>query len=289
MVGKVGLPAFQMTHTVVMYHASYTDGFGAAWAAWHRLRDQGEYLPMNYGDDVPDLGPSSHVYLLDFSLSRERMLQLHDRHGAANVTLLDHHQTAAENLNGVPNCHIDQSKSGAVLAWEHFCPNETVPNILLYVQDRDLWRWELPDSRAVSAYLNSYKFDFARWNRLARDLETDKQSVVRAGEAILRNEQEIVTRVCQRSMMGTISDCWIPIVNSAVLQSELGERMLTDHPEAPFAASYFDVSATRRVWSLRGRAGGQDVSEVASFFGGGGHRTSAGFTQEIAPVWDTLV
>ena len=44
----------------------------------------------------------------------------------------------------------------------------------------------------------------------------------------------------------------------------------------PFAACYYET-AKGRVYSLRSREGGVDVSVIASLFGGGGHKNAAGF------------
>ena len=35
---------------LVIYHASCADGFGAAFAAWLKLGDDAEYVPMQYLD-----------------------------------------------------------------------------------------------------------------------------------------------------------------------------------------------------------------------------------------------
>ncbi len=44
----------------------------------------------------------------------------------------------------------------------------------------------------------------------------------------------------------------------------------------PYAACYFD-DGDYRVFSLRSRADGVDVSQIATSFGGGGHKHAAGF------------
>jgi nanoRNase/pAp phosphatase (c-di-AMP/oligoRNAs hydrolase) len=44
----------------------------------------------------------------------------------------------------------------------------------------------------------------------------------------------------------------------------------------PFAGTYYDT-ALHRVFSLRSRESGIDVSEIAVRFGGGGHKHAAGF------------
>lgn len=37
---------------LVCFHADCTDGFGAAFAAWLKLGDDAEYLPMAYNAEV---------------------------------------------------------------------------------------------------------------------------------------------------------------------------------------------------------------------------------------------
>ena len=273
----------QREKTAVIYHVSCPDGFGAAWAAHRVLGERAQYLPMNHGDPIPQMDDDARVYILDFSFDRERMGELHRRHGQDNVILLDHHVTAEQELAELPNCHIDLSKSGAVLSWEHFHTGLAVPTLLLYVQDKDLWTWGLPDSRAVSAYLSSREMDFATWDNIARDFETVEGQLraVEAGKAILLSKQQDVRQIAQSAHFGQVGEHLIPVVNSPIMQSEIGEYLVNTHPESPFAAIYFDVSPTVRKWSLRSRGNGFDVSRLAKQFGGGGHPAAAGFTQSI--------
>ena len=44
----------------------------------------------------------------------------------------------------------------------------------------------------------------------------------------------------------------------------------------PFAACYWDTP-TGRVFSLRSTTEGSDVAKIAATYGGGGHRSAAGF------------
>ena len=47
--------------------------------------------------------------------------------------------------------------SGAYLAYEHYYPHEVkagrVPALISYIEDRDIWRWALPDSKLINAGL----------------------------------------------------------------------------------------------------------------------------------------
>ena len=56
---------------------------------------------------------------------------------------------------------------------------------------------------------------------------------------------------------------------------------LKRHPDAPFAAMYFDRGDSVRQWSLRSRAD-FDVSKIARAFQNGGHRQAAGFETKLS-------
>ena len=266
--------------TVVVYHKDCPDGFGAAWAAHKRLPDA-EYIPMAYHEPLPDLLHAGRMFILDFSFDRDEMARLSDLLGPENVELLDHHATAEEELSGLPNCHVDLTCSGAMLAWRRFFPEQAAPALIEYVQDRDLWKWELPDSRAVSAYIGSWFDDrtFARWDVLDSEISSDYDRVVSEGYAILRASRQLVEQACDSAHIVSIDGHDVPAVNSAVLQSEIGERLRELYPGAPFAAIYTRQKKLTR-WSLRSAGGGHDVSRTARRLGGGGHPAAAGFISD---------
>lgn len=270
--------------TAVLYHKDCPDGFGAAWAAYRNPRlERTTFIPVQYGEGVPEL-PSEiqALYILDFSFSREEMLGLQAKYGIGNVTLLDHHKTALERLDGLLNCHLDMNHSGAVLSWKHFHPGTTVPLLMQYVEDRDLWKWELPDSRAVNLYISSYPFSFAVWDELWKKLEYahSRKSVVEAGKAIENYQEQQVEHAIKHAREVTMFGMDAVIVNSSLLQSDIGASLLREHPSAEFAGIYYDAEDGNRRWSLRSR-GDMDVSLLAKSKGGGGHRAAAGFSEKI--------
>lgn len=46
-----------MMKTYVLYHAHCADGFGAAYAAWLKLGNDAQYVPVKYGDPPPVMEP----------------------------------------------------------------------------------------------------------------------------------------------------------------------------------------------------------------------------------------
>jgi oligoribonuclease NrnB/cAMP/cGMP phosphodiesterase (DHH superfamily) len=271
-----------MLKAEILYHANCKDGFGAAWAAWKKFGENTRYRPVNYGKPVPDTEPGVPVFILDFSYPRNDLEGLALWSGS--VTVIDHHKTAYETLRDIDGVDpaikviFDMEKSGAVLAWEFFHPEEMVPRILEYVQDRDLWAWKLPGSREFSAALSLEPTDFKRWDDLEHGLSSDigRETFLQRGEAVLATQEVLIEAALKNVYLSDVDGHRVWTVNSPVLQSEIGERLCGLRPPSAFAAVWSAVSAEEEVWSLRSR-GGFDVSEVAKALGGGGHAPAAGF------------
>ena len=83
--------------------------------------------------------------------------------------MLDHHKSAAEKLTGFAcRCgvvHFDMGKSGARLAWEFFQSDRALPDLVRYIEDRDIWDWEFPESAGFLAALDMEPQTFERWAR----------------------------------------------------------------------------------------------------------------------------
>jgi oligoribonuclease NrnB/cAMP/cGMP phosphodiesterase (DHH superfamily) len=268
--------------TYVLYHAHCADGFGAALCAWLRFGDNAEYIPCSYGKPLPEMSDGANVIMLDFSASAQETLDLVAR--MAHVTVIDHHQTARaeiEHLCALPNLWVvfDLDHSGAVLAWRHFHGDWSLPPLLAYIEDRDLWRWALPDSREVSAGLATYPQDFALWHGW---IEAEgSRHLANEGRTALRMIDQQVQRTCAHQQMVQLAEWTIPAVNSPLYQSEICEELLSRNQDSDCVACYYDTKDNKRVWSLRSRPH-FDCSAVAKTFGGGGHKQAAGFTQKVA-------
>ena len=211
---------------LVIYHADCTDGYGAAFAAWLKLGDEAEYLPMNYVKAGIDCGleiKDREVYILDFSFDRAYMEHLFLL--AKRVVWLDHHKTAFEMwcaphlkettffMNqgdvevGQKDHYIllDNNKSGALLAWEYFHPGTEVPMLIQHIDDRDRWQWKLEGSAELHAALSSMKpWSFGQWERkfFLTQKCGDYQAVLdlrTEGTAILRAQKQHVEQMAKQA------------------------------------------------------------------------------------------
>lgn len=315
-----------MSKVLCIYHGNCADGFGAAWAVRHALGEGVEFYPGVYQEDPPDV-TGREVVIVDFSYklpvlldmaSEARSVLVLDHHKSAmnDLAILPRPVCTTEDDErpGLHNCievasgyqpsalaHFakcegrpplfalfDMDRSGAMIAWDFFNASKSPPQLLRHIQDRDLWRFDLPGTREIQANVFSHAYDFDVWDGL---MDMDIEALREGGGAIERKHHKDVAElvhVTRRFM--TIGGYRVPVANLPyTLSSDAGHLMCKPFDDGlagcatpPFAACYWDTP-THRVFSLRSdeRLGAVDVSEVASKYGGGGHRNAAGFRMSI--------
>lgn len=261
-----------MSNPLVIYHAKCLDGIAAAWSAWMVYQPLGEYLPASYGDLPPadETVAGRDVILVDFSYPRDALVRLHK--AARSLLVLDHHKTAQEALDGLPFAIFGQERSGAGLAWDVLHDGKPRPWVIDYTEDRDLWRFRLPDSHEVNAWLRAQPrtlegYDVASATPLdvAREL----------GREIRAQERVYIEQEKAKASHAMLADYCVPVVNTgrhcaSEIVGELSENY-------PFAASWQERDGLIH-YELRSRENGADVSMIARLFGGGGHKHAAGFS-----------
>lgn len=298
----------RMKPDICIYHGNCADGFSAAWAVWKRFGDSIQYHPGVYGESPPDLN-GKNVIIVDFSYKRpvlNSLIQSGDIRQAMTILILDHHKTAAADLADIKQPEdgyhplrwragwenamewpvrsvFDMERSGAQIAWDFFHPGVRRPKLIDYVADRDLWRFWLPESRAVAAWTFSHKYSFAVWDDIADQLENKRLwgSIVDQGDAIERKHHKDIDELLGtnvRTML--IGGYQVPVANLPyTMASDAAGKLAKGKP---FAACYFDRRDSR-VFSLRSSPDGIDVSEIAKMYGGGGHKNASGF--EVPLGW----
>lgn len=262
--------------TICIYHGNCADGFGAAWVVRKALGEI-NFHPGKYQEPPPDV-TGKDVVLVDFSYKRPVLMEMAEK--ANSILILDHHKTSAEDLVDLPanvTAKFDMNRSGAMMTWEHFFPSKTPPPLLLHIEDRDLWRFALQNTRQIQANVFSFPYDFQVWDTL---MATAPAALATEGEAIERKHFKDIREllgVTTRYMV--IGGCRVPAANLPyTMSSDAGHELAKGQP---FAACYWDTPEGR-AFSLRSSDDGADVAEVAKQYGGGGHRNAAGFKVSYA-------
>ncbi len=314
-----------MKPDICIYHGNCADGFTAAWAVWMRFGDDVEYVAGVYGKSPPDVS-GKNVVIVDFSYKRTVLEDMAKT--ARSILVLDHHKTAhADLLDGGlfsamaewsgekdwgryernlmqdemenAGCRIytvfDMERSGAGIAWDFLHQADKRPALVKYVEDRDLWRFNMLWSREVNAFIFAHEYTFENWQALDAMMSSPEGviSVGERGAAIEKKHHKDVVELVEtvrREMI--IGGHWVPVANLPyTLTSDAGHLMCSpyappnlqgDVVTPPFAACYWDTP-DGRVFSLRSddKQGGADVSEIAKSYGGGGHKNAAGFKMPI--------
>lgn len=205
--------------TLIIYHGGCPDGITSAFAVWHSFnlenRQAIEFFAGVHGQDPPDVTGKS-VIIVDFSYKRAVLLEMATK--ATDITILDHHKSAERDLDRInevaPNvtAYFDMSRSGAQMAWSHFNPTVDPPRFIGYIADRDLWRWALPNSKAMNEGI--YHRIFRDWSNdrmpailddllalsISRFREVIYNGFAAMGEEILEEKEKRINEVCSNAV-----------------------------------------------------------------------------------------
>jgi oligoribonuclease NrnB/cAMP/cGMP phosphodiesterase (DHH superfamily) len=177
---------------------------------------------------------------------------------------------------GIIEGTFDLERSGAGIAWDELHGADTRPDLINYIEDRDLWRFKYgEDTKTFHAFISSHPYDFGLWKQLMD--ETNMDLVFEQGGAIRRKHKKDVDEIIDQCLQWqTIQGHRVPVINIPYTHgSEAAAEMLRRYPDAPFAAYYCDAEGERR-WGFRSQDHRVDVSEIAKNWGGGGHRNASG-------------
>jgi oligoribonuclease NrnB/cAMP/cGMP phosphodiesterase (DHH superfamily) len=305
-----------------IYHGNCADGFTAAWVVRRALgADAVDFYPGVYQRPPPDV-TDRDVIFVDFCYKKEIMLELAKK--AKSIMVLDHHKSAAIDMNDVKHVwgfsrtdwesmvrygdpfsrvmlEFDMNRSGAGLTWDFFNPGEPRPKLIDHVEDRDLWKFKLPNTREIQACLFSYPYDFEVWDSLIEGFEhpNPRNLMIDGGIAIERKHfKDIEELILVSTRPMRLGGYLVPVANLPyTMTSDAGHILCSrnfegrksadpnDPYKQPFAATYYDTPNGRQ-FSLRSEPGGVDVSEIAVQYGGGGHARAAGFLRSYSLLSD---
>jgi len=264
-----------MARTVILYHGDCPDGFGGAFAAWKKFGDAAEYLPVKHGRPVPKGLAGADLYFIDFVYKKPEMDQLTEE--AASMVVLDHHEGVRDVVESMPHHIYDANRSGATIAWSYFHPETPVPTLLSYVEDGDLYRFVLPDSRALLSFIYTEPFTFESWDRIASELENpEKRAEMKARGDIYRYHSDlIIDELVNDAKLVKFEGhtCYFSPTLS-IFASDLGNRLA--RKKGPLALAVQPRPDGLRV-SLRGD-GTVDVAKIAQKYGGNGHPNASAFS-----------
>ena len=263
-----------------------------------------------------NLKDARKLYVLDFSLNKEVLFKILNDYPNLKVIEIDHHKTAFERDEETMSIikqldrqnryesYLDQRMSGAVLTYiflhwpnlinrfENINEDELyhhlsryVPSWLLYIQDRDIWKWAYKTRSEPFCYMFMNRirsledFDKYPFMNLSKTGELT-QMFIESGLIAL----EVLKSQINELMDNTFKICYnldgVEYIGEAVnvndyFTSDIGNKIA--YKEGNNFALVFNYNGEYWKCGLRSREG-VDISRLATQFGGGGHAQASGFS-----------
>ncbi len=274
-----------MKNIVVLYHNDL-DGFGAAWAAWKKFGKRADYLPIQYKgkkDVLPKGLKNKELYLVDLCFDETTMKRLLNEN--KKIVVIDHHIGRKDEIKISTDYLFNVNNSAAVLSWKYFHhplihkwgvhPPQKIPRILRVVEDMDIWKFKIPHTRELLAFLNIYDFNFLKWNKMANDFENaeKRKKYIIEGRAIVKYQDNLIKKIIDYGERAIFEGHKVFVVNSPILESEIGNYISKNKKTIGLVWSY---RKGLFKGSLR-NSGEINLSDLAGKYGGGGHKAAAGF------------
>lgn len=272
--------------TIVVYHDECVDGFASAYVCSKYFTNV-EYSPELYTRDRKSVrewkadGFEQIVYV-DITPIDSDLIQF-----VENCYVIDHHIGRLPILNMAHpswNIYFDKDRSGVTSTYFALYGKNNYSNMQLYVEDYDLWKFELSNSKAINAYIGMQERSFVAFEKLELTLATSSNDlafklIVSIGNYIIRTNNELVEKSIRLSSFEKLG---IIFVNSSNSANEIAETFDGD------VCVYYHKDDRNIRCSFRG----PNALFYAKQLGGNGHELSAGAYCEELPwlllkQWDS--
>lgn len=269
---------------LAIYHENCPDGISAMWSFLKKYPNA-TFLGCSPGckNINVDWDGFNTVYFLDLCPNENllRFLLSID----IKIHILDHHKTNQLLLENFNNDNLikvfDMKRSGCQITWDYFFPDQPRPKFLDYVADRDLWLWELEDSKDINAGMNMIGYDnldrYENWN----DVKDELKAIGEAFNIYKNRKIDDISKYAKKMYYKNRDSLLCVFCSDYEIVSDLGNSICTKNPDIDFAVIVTNYSISNRTVSLSLRSNGYDVSEIAKRYGGGGHQKAAGCTVSI--------
>lgn len=307
---------------VCYYHSPCSDGIGAAWVLRRKYPDA-NFIGIHAGNKYfkKEDYEGKSVAFVDCCPPTEDIVN-EILENVSKLLILDHHITNETLLGKIIHEKLqvvyDVNLSGCQIVWDYFNGKGKRPWFIDYIGDRDIWKFELPNSKLVSMGLYELGLlnSFESLDELAKKCLTSLGTIYSCDDGnienywyiqkeilpvanILNNKNESMLEYGSKSAtpVKMIVDnvkykIWLGNIHGP-LKSELGNILANkqfDDDTMPDFSAIATYNYLRDEWNISLRSISTDVSSIASKFGGGGHKMASGLTLNgIASLRKTFV
>lgn len=244
------------------------------------------YIPYNYGDKIVKPKKDEYIWLLDCSFTEKEMSGILKY--TKNVSIIDHHKTTKfkSYLLNMKVCYVNTDCAACELTWKYFFDTE-LPLFVRNVADWDMWRFKEKNTEEIQLIASS-RYKDPRDERL-KVLLTEELVAWETIYDELVHSGIIIKEFVKQKTYGTIKKLGFDSIikwkeknkfkstNCFVVNANTGfsHKYLKDFADIVVIMQY---NGENWIYSIYSET--IDVSKIAQYYGGGGHKGAAGFTNK---------
>lgn len=244
---------------------------------------------INHGDIFPmDLIDNIEVVMVDFSLTREKMIEVKNR--SKFFTWIDHHKSAIDDMKGIEISGMQElDLAGCELTWMYYtsiCDLSVMPKVVKLLGRYDVWDHANPEvcpfQEGFTLHAHSPEDEIFKFLFADHALAHEKiKEIINEGSAIVKYNHQQNRKYAENAAFFTMLKGPDGKVYNAIAINRLqsgGELF-----DSVWDRKKYDImiafGSTGDGWniSLRSEASGPDVAKIAKYYGGGGHPCASGF------------
>lgn len=242
-----------------------------------------EKLPIILSDVTEEY---ENIYITDLSLSENMYQWIETKNWKDKIHIFDHH-ISHSYATIYPYVTIDIEECATSLFFRHlkllypeFMNKDSLEQYVEHVLNLDLWHWvekkdflakQLGDLFGILGNIDYIEYFYQKLS------SEDEFFLTSFEHKLLQIEDNRIKRYYERKnksmLMFSYHSHQMGVVFAENYCSELGMMLQNAHPELDFIAM---INVEGGV-SLRTQKNDIDLSEIATLFGGGGHRKASGF------------
>ena len=268
---------------IICFHHNDADGRASGAIVRYALGQEVLLVESDYVGGVIPWNMVEHaqkVIVVDFSFPLPEMQRLAE---GRELIWIDHHKSAIAEMGAAAGAWPgirDLSEAACVLTWKFFFPNKPVPQAVVLIGDRDIWRWAEADTGAFNEglyMLNTQADNDSLWIPL---LENDRQTlttIISEGRRLREARLKNIERMVQHYGFEVGFEGHRTLAINTRGNGDLGQRGRDLGYEIVYC--YSDQMQDGKLYTSVTLFSDQvDVSVIASKYGGGGHAGAAGFS-----------
>ena len=268
---------------IICLHHNDADGRASGAVVRYALGKDVLLYEMDYGaSPIPwnAIETASQVIIVDFSLTVEEMKRIH---ACTDIVWIDHHISAMKQMQGIADSWKgirNNEEAACVLTWRYFFPDKPVPQALILIGDRDIWRWAEKDTGAFNEglfHLNTHADNDELWRPLLENNQELLSQIIHDGARLREARLGQIKRMVSHYGFEVLFEGFRTMAINAPGNGDIGQHIRDLGYEVAYC--YVDqMNHNKLITSVTLFSAVTDVSKIALKYGGGGHAGAAGFS-----------